>query len=110
MEALLAVVLCTIPTERAEPVARVLLEKRVAACVNVLPGVTSLYWWQGAIEKAAESLLVIKTRSDRVAELTEAIKSVHPYELPEVLMLPVEPGAGNTAYRLWVSGEASPRI
>jgi periplasmic divalent cation tolerance protein len=102
----LTVVLCTAPSDRAELIARALLDQRVAACVNILPGATSLYWWQGAIEAANEALLVIKTRADRVPALTEAIVAAHPYDVPEVLVLPTLLGAGNRAYLAWVAAEA----
>lgn len=102
----LVVVLCTAPSDRAEGIARALLERRVAACVNIVPGATSLYWWQGAIEAASEALLVIKTRADRVSALTELILAAHPYDVPEVLVLPTLLGAGHRAYLAWVAAEA----
>ena len=104
-EPLLSVVLCNAPPERAEAIARAILEARLAACVNIVPGVTSLYWWQGAIARDAESTLIVKTRADLVPALTEAIRAVHPYEVPEVIALPVAPGLGNEAYGAWVVAE-----
>lgn len=108
-EVALVVVLCTAPADRAEPIARTLLEQRVAACVNVVPGVASLYWWRGALESASEALLIIKTRADRVSALTEAIAAAHPYEVPEVLVVPTLLGAGSPQYRAWVAAEARER-
>jgi periplasmic divalent cation tolerance protein len=104
-EPALAVVLCNAPPDRAEAIARAVLEPRLAACVNVIPGVTSLYWWQSAIARDVESTLLIKTRADLVAAVTEAVRAVHPYDVPEVIALPVAPGLGNDAYRAWVVGE-----
>jgi periplasmic divalent cation tolerance protein len=104
----LAVVLCTAPATHAERVARSILEQRVAACVNIVPGATSLYWWEGAIESASESLLVIKTRQDRVQALTEALIAVHPYEVPEVLVVPTRVGEGHAQYLAWVAAESRP--
>jgi periplasmic divalent cation tolerance protein len=106
LEPLLHVVLCTAPPDRAEAIARAVLEKRLAACVNVVPTVTSLYWWDGAIQRDGEALLVMKTRAALVEALTAAIRAVHPYDVPEVIALPIEPGVGNAAYRAWVAREA----
>lgn len=84
----------------AERVARALVERRLAACVNVVPGVVSTYRWKGEVERDDEHLLVVKTRADRVAALREALVTLHPYELPELVVLPVE--AGHAPYLDWV--------
>ncbi|XP_068854999.1 protein CutA [Aphelocoma coerulescens] len=89
----------------ATELARALVQQRLAACVNVLPGVTSVYTWQGKLEEDSEVLLMIKTRSSRVPALTEFIRSHHPYEVPEVVALPV--AQGNLPYLRWV-GDAVP--
>ena len=86
--------------EDAERIARALVERRLAACVNVVPGLVSVYRWKGKLEKDDERLLVIKTRRDRFAALREALASLHPYELPEILALPVE--SGSPAYLEWL--------
>lgn len=104
-ESALRLVLCSAPPEKAEAVARAVLEKRLAACVNIVPGVMSLYWWQGSLCRDAESMLLIKTRGDLVEALTEAIRSAHPYEVPEVIALPIQEGEGNAAYASWVRSE-----
>jgi periplasmic divalent cation tolerance protein len=96
------VLLCTAPPGDAEAVARALLEKRLVACVNVVGGVRSLYRWQGAIERAEEALLVIKTTADRVPEVVAALEEIHPYDTPEILALPVEQGSGK--YLDWLRG------
>jgi periplasmic divalent cation tolerance protein len=102
----LRVVLCTAPdAETAETLARTLVEERLAACVNVLPGVRSFYRWQGKLEDAAELLLVVKTRADRCAALAARIQALHPYDLPEVLELAV--GGGSAAYLDWVRRESA---
>ncbi|MHC4938572.1 MAG: divalent-cation tolerance protein CutA [Planctomycetota bacterium] len=94
---------CTTPPDQAEAVARALLEKRLAACVNIVANVRSLYWWQGKLEDDAESLLVIKTSADKVDALIAAVNEVHPYDTPELLALPVD--EGNPAYLDWLRGE-----
>jgi periplasmic divalent cation tolerance protein len=101
----LCVVLCNAPPEQAEKIARAVLEKRLAACVNVLPGVVSLYWWKGSLCRDSESTLLIKTRVALVEALTEAIRAAHPYEVPEVIALPLREGEGNAAYHAWVRDE-----
>ena len=85
--------------------ARALVEERLAACVNLVPGVQSFYRWQGQLEETVELLLVVKTRADRSAALAARIQALHPYELPEVLEL--APSGGSTAYLDWVLRESS---
>ena len=86
-------------TADVEPLARALVEERLAACVNVLPPMTSLYRWKGAIEEDSERQLVIKTTSDRVAAIEARFQELHPYELPEFIVL----SAGASApYLEWV--------
>ena len=101
----LRVVLCNAPPDQAEAIAKAVLIDRLAACVNIVPGVVSLYWWRDAVCRDAESTLLIKTRADLVRALTDKIRSVHPYEVPEVIAMPVVPGEGNPAYRAWVAAE-----
>ena len=80
--------------------ARVLVTDRLAACVNVLPAMTSLYRWKGAIEEDEERQLVIKTTSDRVAAIEARFRELHPYELPEFIVLSAEASA---AYAAWLA-------
>ncbi|MBZ5586009.1 MAG: divalent-cation tolerance protein CutA [Acidobacteriia bacterium] len=95
------VVLSTCPTEEeAGKLARVLLEQRLAACVNVVPGVRSYYWWKGAVEDAGEWLLVIKSARPLFAKLSAALRQAHSYELPEALAIPVVDGAPD--YLSWL--------
>jgi periplasmic divalent cation tolerance protein len=95
------VVLVTAPgAESALALGRALVDERLAACVNVVPGVTSIFVWEGKREEAAEALLVIKTRAERYPALEERVRQLHPYSVPEVLAVPVQAGA--PAYVRWV--------
>jgi len=106
-EAELRVVLLTAPEPAvAERLARALVEERLAACVSWLPGLRSVYRWQGRVEEAGECLLVAKTRADRCAALAARVRELHPYELPELLELSV--AGGSAAYLDWVREESSP--
>ena len=102
----LRVVFLTAPDgEVAERLARGLLEERLAACVNLIPGIRSFYRWQGAVQVDAEVLLVVKTRADRLEALASWVQDLHPYELPEILGLPVI--GGSQAYLDWIRTESS---
>jgi len=96
----LRVVLCTCPPAQATTVARAILEQRLAACVNVVPGVRSLYWWNDTVTEDGESLLVIKTPQSSFADLEARLHEIHPYDVPEVLSLSVDEGADT--YLSWV--------
>lgn len=96
----IVLVLTTLPAGfDAVTLARALVEERHAACVSVLPPQRSTYRWQGAIQEESEQQLVIKTTADRVEPLQRAVRSRHPYEVPEFLVLPVTAGAD---YLKWV--------
>ena len=99
-------VLITAPdADCAETLARTLVDERLAACVNVVPGVRSFYRWEGAVQEDGELLLVAKTRGERAEALVARVKELHPYELPEVLALPV--GSGSADYLQWVKTESA---
>jgi periplasmic divalent cation tolerance protein len=99
-------VLCTHPDPvAAEELAATLVEQRLAACVNILPGLRSVYRWQGRVEKAQEVLLLIKTAPERFEALKEAIVKLLPYSLPEVIAF--ESGAGLDRYLEWVRTETA---
>jgi periplasmic divalent cation tolerance protein len=100
------IVLSTCPDrDQAERIADRLLEQRLAACINILPGVQSFYRWQGSIESASEVLLLIKTRSALISEVQATIASLHSYDVPEFLVLSVS--GGSEGYLAWL--EASLR-
>ena len=104
----LRLVLVTAPDEpTAERLARALLTTRLIACANLVPAVRSLYWWQGAIDDAREVLMVLKTTAAQLDALTAAVEREHPYDCPEVLVLPVD--GGSDAYLRWLRGEVGPR-
>jgi len=92
--------------EAAARVARAVLASRLAACVNRLAPCESEYWWRGQLETASEWPLLIKTTRDRYAALEAAIRQAHPYEVPEIVALPV--AAGFAPYLAWVAAETRP--
>jgi periplasmic divalent cation tolerance protein len=96
-------VLITVPNaEVGEVVARRLLDQKLAACVNFVPGIRSLYLWQGQVNDDAEVLLLVKTRASLFQEkFIPAVQDVHPYDVPEILALPV--AMGNAAYLNWIA-------
>ena len=98
------VILCTCPSaDDATRLARAVVGEQLAACVNILAGVRSIYRWKGEICDDAEFLLVIKTATDRVEALRERLVTLHPYECPEVIALPIV--AGHTPYLDWLIEE-----
>jgi periplasmic divalent cation tolerance protein len=101
------VVLITAPDlEVARGLARALVEARLAACVNLVPGVRSLYRWQGAVQEEAEILLVVKTRAAQAPELERMVRERHPYQVPELLRLPVQ--GGSAPYLTWLRESCGP--
>ena len=96
-----AVVLCTAGSEaEASRIANALVEKRLAACVNVVSGVNSTYRWEGAVRTDPEWLLVVKTRCDRFEDVRVVIRELHSYALPEIVMLEI--AGGDAAYLAWI--------
>jgi periplasmic divalent cation tolerance protein len=98
------VIFVTTSTEQeAHKVAELLLTKKKAACVNIVPRVDSSFWWQGKLDSARESLLIIKTKASLLPEIIEMVKSVHSYEVPEIIALPII--GGNEDYLKWIDDE-----
>ena len=98
---------CTCPdADCAERIAAALVAERLAACVNLLPGLRSVYRWQGKVEAAAEVLLLVKTSAEAYPALQERLRQMHPYELPELLA--VEAASGLPEYLQWLAAESRP--
>lgn len=102
------IVFVTVPdAEAGARLGRVLVEERLAACVNVVPGLRSIYVWQGAVTDEAEALCLIKTRSGLFTALQARLGQLHPYQVPEILG--VEPARGNPSYLRWLAQATAPR-
>ncbi len=100
------IVLTTVPSADAgAAIAKALVHARLAACVNLLPPMTSFYRWKGELQEDTECQLVIKTVRPRLEALRALVRATHPYELPEFVVVPVE--TGDEAYLAWVAAEAS---
>jgi periplasmic divalent cation tolerance protein len=89
--------------EAAEKMAEALVRARLAACVNIYPGVVSVYEWKGVVQKEAEVVAFIKTRRELADEVMAAARALHPYEVPAFLVLPIE--SGNEDYLAWARGQ-----
>jgi len=86
-------VICTCPDKNtASSIAENIVAQRLAACVNILPGVQSIYQWQGNVESAEEHLMLVKTHSDKFSALKNSIVSMHPYEVPEIIAVDINQG------------------
>jgi len=106
MKAKCVVVLVTCPNRAvARRIASVVVTKRLAACVNLLPGIESVFRWEGKIDRSREVLLLIKTTRRRFSSLAHALARLHPYDVPEVIALPVT--AGVASYLRWVARSVS---
>jgi periplasmic divalent cation tolerance protein len=95
------VVFVTVPSrETAMEIGKAILNEKLCACANIIPGVTSLYWWQDKIQEDSEMLMIIKTREDLFESLKNKIVELHPYEVPEVVAMPII--NGNEPYLKWI--------
>ena len=94
--------LCTVPDEdTAERIAGTLVSEKLAACVNIVPGISSVYHWKGAVERDRELLLIIKSGQGAYPALESRVRALHPYELPEVIAVPI--GIGLPEYLDWIT-------
>jgi len=103
MKGYIQVVTTTSTKAEAQRIAEVLLERRLSACVQILGPMESTYWWEGKRERAEEWLCLIKTKDDLYPQVEETIREVHPYEVPEIIALPIT--AGYRGYLRWMEGE-----
>lgn len=87
----------------AEAAGRALVERRLAACVNILPGMVSFYWWQGKIDRGDEVVMIVKTRGSLAEPVRAAVKEMHSYTTPAILVLPIE--SVDPAYHAWIVNE-----
>jgi periplasmic divalent cation tolerance protein len=102
-------VLCTCPDqETALDLGTRLVEQRLAACVNLVPGLISIYRWEAAVQRDPEVLLLVKTRGDRLDDLIESLHRLHPYDVPEIIAVPIV--AGLPEYLSWVSQCTQPSV
>ena len=103
------VVFITADSEKTSAaIAKSLLSKRLAACVNELPGVVSRYWWKGSLETSREILLTVKTKRSMVKRIIAETKKVHPYDVPEIISIEIQ--EGNADYLKWIDNETKAGI
>ena len=96
-----SVILSTFPSKKeAKKVSEMLLEKKLAACVNIIDKIESAYWWKGKIEKGKEVLVIIKTRESLVEKVIDEVKKNHSYTVPEIIEIPIK--KGNRSYLNWI--------
>ena len=108
MEPEIEVVLSNVPDEKiARELVETLVRERHAACGTILPGVTSVYWWDGAVQRGNEVLVMLKTTKAQSGRLVERAREIHPYDVPELIVLPVR--TGDPSYLEWVSRETTGR-
>ncbi len=86
--------------KEAAKIAHALLNNRVAACVNIVDGLESLFWWQGKVDKAGEALLIVTSRKEKFQKIVKLVKSVHSYEVPEIIAIPIV--SGFKPYLKWI--------
>ena len=96
----IVVLITTATEEEAHRIAELLVKQRKTACVNIVPGVNSLFWWEGKLDSAKESLLIVKAKMSSLKKITELVKGVHSYEVPEIIALPIL--GGNEDYLNWL--------
>jgi len=103
MTEFIQVVTTTETKDQAQRIAQAVVEKRLAACAQIVGPISSTYWWKGKVESAAEWMCLMKTRNDLFADLERAIREIHPYEVPEIVAVPIV--AGSASYMNWLDNE-----
>ena len=93
----------TATTNEAQRISKVLLEQRKVACVNIVPSVSSLFWWENKLDSAHESLLIVKTKASLLNEVVRLVREIHSYDIPEIIALPIV--GGNQDYLEWIGKE-----
>ncbi len=93
----------TVNNEEAQRISSMLLNQKKAACVNIVPRVDSLFWWQGKLDSAQESLLIVKTKTSLLNEIITLVREIHSYDIPEIIALPIV--GGNQDYLDWIGKE-----
>ena len=99
----IVILITTENAEEAQSIAELLLKQKKVACVNIVPSVDSLFWWQGKLDSARENLLVIKTKASLLDEVVYIVKKIHSYDVPEIIALPII--GGNEEYLKWIGDE-----
>jgi periplasmic divalent cation tolerance protein len=95
------ILITTANIEEAQQISKILLERKKAACVNIIPGINSCYWWEGKIEKEQENLIIVKTTRALFDEVVRLVKENHSYKVPEIIALPII--GGNPDYLKWIN-------
>ena len=104
------IVFCSCPRMDARSLAKKVIRERLAACVQIIPLIESVYWWKGKIVEDEEALLLFKTDASVVSALTDFLAAHHPYTVPEILSVPVAPEEGHQGYRTWLLEQICSRV
>lgn len=104
-----ALMYATAPTkDEAQRIARTVVDERLAACANVIAGVTSTYWWEGSVQEDVEAVIIMKTRADLVEALTSRVRDLHSYQCPCVVAVPIT--GGNAEFLQWIAAETLAKV
>lgn len=99
----IVIFITTAEEQEAQSIANLLLDKRLIACANIVPKVSSMFWWQGALESEDECMLILKTKRSLLDDVVDEVKAAHSYDVPEVIALPII--GGNQDYLNWIKEE-----